>query len=144
MELIQAYFLSARRALTAKWQRYALTLFLTPWVFILSLLSVSAILLLLPVVFTDETILARSTSRFRGWLRGWDRRAVALIAGLTTQFVLLFFAIQLSIFLPVSAGMRWVTVLLVVYAIDIAVLLAIGKIPLQYNVRNLLVRWKIT
>lgn len=33
---------------------------------------------------------------------------------------------------------------LLIYAIDLAILLVIGRVPLAYNVRNLVVRWRIT
>ncbi len=44
--------------------------------------------------------------------------------------------------LPPAMIEHWPFVILGVYLLDVGVLLLIGRVPLQYNVRNLSVRWK--
>ena len=44
--------------------------------------------------------------------------------------------------LPPAMVQHWPFVILVMYAFDLLLLLFIGKVPLAYNVRNVLVRWK--
>src|SRR5262249_26311038 len=46
--------------------------------------------------------------------------------------------------LPPALVQHWPYVVLVVYLVDVLLLLAIGKVPVAYNVRNLVVRWRIT
>jgi hypothetical protein len=46
--------------------------------------------------------------------------------------------------LPPVLVQHWPFVFLVVYATDLLLLLAIGKVPLAYNLRNLVVRWRIS
>jgi len=45
--------------------------------------------------------------------------------------------------LPPPLVQHWPFVFLVVYATDLALLLMIGRVPLAYNFRNLVVRWRI-
>ncbi|HYH66385.1 MAG TPA: ABC transporter permease [Urbifossiella sp.] len=45
--------------------------------------------------------------------------------------------------LPPPLVQHWPFVFLVVYATDLALLLLIGRVPLAYNFRNLVVRWRI-
>lgn len=45
--------------------------------------------------------------------------------------------------LPPPLVQHWPFVFLVVYATDLALLLMIGRVPLAYNYRNLVVRWRI-
>jgi putative ABC transport system permease protein len=52
-----------------------------------------------------------------------------------------FFATPLYEKLPPAAVAYWPVVVVVIYLLDIALLLAIGKVPLRYNLRNLRVRW---
>jgi hypothetical protein len=46
--------------------------------------------------------------------------------------------------LPQSMVQHWPFVFLTVYALDLVLMLAIGRVPLNYNLRNLVVRWRIT
>jgi ABC-type antimicrobial peptide transport system permease subunit len=46
--------------------------------------------------------------------------------------------------LPFSLVQHWPYVLFVVYLLDLGVLILIGKVPLSYSLRNLVVRWHIT
>lgn len=45
--------------------------------------------------------------------------------------------------LPTAFVQHWPFVLLVMYAADLLLLLLIGKVPVAYNLRNLVVRWRI-
>ncbi len=45
--------------------------------------------------------------------------------------------------LPPALVQHWPFVFLVMYAADLGLLLLIGRVPLTYNVRNLIVRWRI-
>lgn len=45
--------------------------------------------------------------------------------------------------LPPPLVQHWPFVFLIVYATDLALLLLIGRVPLAYNYRNLVVRWRI-
>src|SRR5205085_3157742 len=44
--------------------------------------------------------------------------------------------------LPPAMVQHWPFLILTVYALDVCVLLLIGKVPLAYNLRNVRVRWK--
>jgi ABC-type lipoprotein release transport system permease subunit len=46
--------------------------------------------------------------------------------------------------LPPALVQHWPYVVLVVYLVDVLLLVSIGKVPLAYNARNLIVRWRIT
>lgn len=46
--------------------------------------------------------------------------------------------------LPVAMVEHWPVVLLFMYLLDILLLAFIGRIPLAYNIRNVVVRWKVT
>jgi ABC-type lipoprotein release transport system permease subunit len=46
--------------------------------------------------------------------------------------------------LPPAMIQHWPVVLLLMYLGDIALLISIGRVPLSYNRRNILVRWKVT
>ena len=45
--------------------------------------------------------------------------------------------------LPTALIQHWPFVFLTLYAVDLMLLLLIGKVPLTYNIRNLIVRWRI-
>ena len=50
----------------------------------------------------------------------------------------------LSTTLPPAMVEHWPIVLLGMYLLDILVLIFLGKVPLAYNIRNVVVRWKVT
>lgn len=50
----------------------------------------------------------------------------------------------LSTTLPPVMVEHWPIVLLGMYLLDILVLIFLGKVPLAYNIRNVVVRWKVT
>jgi len=132
----------------------------------LSLLPLSALLLVLPAILPQEGVLtdvSRRTTMFRGILR----RAFALLSGIALLLILLSTATEivtslnlkspyfgklarmvlpadLADALPPAMVDQWPYVLLLVYATDLIVLFGIGKVPLSYNLRNLTVRWRTT
>lgn len=53
-----------------------------------------------------------------------------------------FFTTPLHEKLPPAMVQHWPFVILTMYGCDLVLLLFIGKVPLSYNIRNVLVRWK--
>ena len=160
----------------------------------LSLLPLSALLMIYPALVPQESVLTDAVGR-QSWFRRTLQRAFALIAGFVVLVALLAFAVETVTRLPLAetghfavvartmlpavssfmgqtereqkeavskmppAMQKWVTtplweklppvmvqhwpfVILAVYALDIVLLLLIGKVPLVYNLRNVRVRWK--
>jgi ABC-type lipoprotein release transport system permease subunit len=131
----------------------------------LSLLPLAALLLMVPAVHPDESVLSDATGR-RSSLR-IGRRLFAIASGLVVLVALLAAATEIVSYLPLKPGYfstfartflparlesalppplvdHWPEVLLTVYLSDLLLLFAIGKVPLSYNLRNLAVRWKTT
>ncbi len=133
----------------------------------LSLLPLSCLLLAIPAVIPDESVLSESTGRNRSsWRIG--RRLFALATSFALLIALLAVSIEivshlplktesflsefarnvLSLFpswnlanrLPPTLVNQWHYVLLLVYCLDLLLLFAIGRVPLKYNLRNLAVR----
>jgi putative ABC transport system permease protein len=139
---------------------------LTVFVLGLSLLPLAALLLIVPAVYPQESVLTDSSKR-RGraadvlWRVGYFLSGVALLIALLAFAV--EFVTQLHLkspyfgklarmvlpdklvnSLPRAMVDQWPYVLLLVYATDMLMLFFIGKVPLSYNVRNLAVRWRTT
>src|SRR5262245_60505235 len=133
----------------------------------LGLLPLASLLMLLPIVMPQEAVLTDTVTPARTALRRFLRRAFAFLAGVVVVLALLTFATQLVTWtglrsavygemarqiigptlaerLPRALVDGWPFVLLIVYATDFLLLFAIGKVPLQYNFRNLRVRWITT
>lgn len=157
-------------------------LFLLVLILGLSLLPLASLLLMLPAVLPQETVLAESGKRQRSFLRSIPGRLLALLAGLIMLVALVAFAITLAEVMPLPesdyfesvlrgpiefiagsgipgiSGLaqavvaeapevffrHWPYIIVIVYLTDLLFLAAIGKVPLRYNVRNLIVRWRIT
>jgi len=49
----------------------------------------------------------------------------------------------LAVLLPPALVQHWPVVVLLIYLGDLLLLLAIGRVPISYNLRNLIVRWKL-
>lgn len=104
----------------------------------------SALLLTLPVAVPDESVIEDTVRRTTRW-RGIGRRLFNLAIGITAFVALVVFSAELVVWLGVPRGaLAWGVALIVVYAIDLAILVSIGRVPLAYNLRNLRVRWPIT
>lgn len=142
---------------------------LTGYLFLLGfgLLPLTSLLMFLPIVMPQEAVLAETIAPARnGWHR-FRRRAFAAIAGITVFLALLTFATQLVTWmgfrsvvygemarqiigptiterLPKALVDGWPFVMLIMYGVDFLLLFAIGRVPLQYNFRNLRVRWVTT
>src|SRR5262245_10283603 len=133
----------------------------------LSLLPLASLLLILPAIFPQESVLSDSVRVVRSPFERFLRRVFAVLTSFALLIGLLAFATELvtrlnlsdpyfgqlarmilptelANALPRAMVDQWPYVLLVLYATDLLVLFAIGKVPLQYNYRNLIVRWKIT
>lgn len=133
----------------------------------LGLLPLAALLMFLPLVMPHEAVLTDTLKPARTRLARGARRAAALVTGLVVLLALLTFGVQMSTWLglrsavyanlarqllpefvlqrlPVALVEGWPFVLLVMYATDFLLLFLIGRVPLQYNLRNLRVRWLTT
>jgi putative ABC transport system permease protein len=133
----------------------------------LSLLPLSSLLLMLPAVAPQEAVLTDTVRTGQSRWQRLGRRVFAAATGIALLLVLLAFSVEvvtrlnlkspyfgklarmvlpdsLAIELPKAMVDQWPYVFLVIYATDLLLLFGIGKIPLNYNVRNLIVRWRIT
>jgi hypothetical protein len=111
---------------------------------VVSLLPLSALLLLVPAAVPDESVIADTVPR-AGFVRGLLRRQFNLLVGLAAFIALVVFACEVVIRSGLSSGpLAWGWALLIVYGLDLLILLLIGRVPLAYNVRNLFVRWWIS
>ena len=132
-----------------------------------SLLPLAALLLMVPAIFPQESVLTdtarMSKSRFVNILR----RVFYCLTSIGLLVALLAFATELvtrlnlkspyfgklarmvlpdslANSLPKAMVDQWPYVLLIIYATDLLLLFGIGKVPLTYNFRNLAVRWRTT
>jgi ABC-type antimicrobial peptide transport system permease subunit len=133
----------------------------------LGLLPLASLLMLLPIVMPEEAVLSETIRRAGTAWRRFLRRMFALMAGLSLSIALLTLSTQLVAWagfrsnvygemarqilspsvadrLPKALVEGWPFVLLIMYALDFALLFGIGKVPLSYNFRNLRVRWITT
>lgn len=134
----------------------------------LSMLPLAALLLFMPALFPQESVLSDTTRRDRSFIVNVLRRAFYFLTGVALLVALLAFATELVTRLNLSSPYfgkllrmtpipnelldrlpkamvdQWPYVLLLVYATDLIMLFAIAKIPLTYNIRNLAVRWRTT
>jgi putative ABC transport system permease protein len=142
---------------------------LTGYLFLLGLglLPLASLLMLLPIVMPQEAVLTDTITPAKSAWHRFRRRAFAALAGLMVLLALLTFATQIVSWagfrsivygdmakqiigpavtqrLPKALVEGWPFVLLVMYGLDFLLLFAFGKVPLQYNFRNLRVRWVTT
>jgi ABC-type lipoprotein release transport system permease subunit len=133
----------------------------------LSLLPLSALLMIVPIFMPQESILSDTVKRSRNPV--WDvlKRIGAFLVAIGMLLALLAFATEivtrlnlkspyfgllagkmigtdLVARLPEAMSLGWPYVILIMYGTDLLLLASIGKVPLSYNYRNLLVRWRIT
>ncbi len=121
-----------------------LTLYAIELLVQVSLLPLSVVLLLIPAAVPDESVITDTVAR-SGVVRGLLRRLFFLATAVAAFIALVVFACEVLVRLGMTRGpLAWGWAVLIVYALDLAILLLIGRVPLAYNVRNLLVRWKIT
>jgi len=133
----------------------------------LSLLPLASLLLLIPVITPDESVISNSIRPQRSGLAKFASRIFGLISGLVMLIAILAFSCEfvnalnltnpyfgtlarkilttnlVNILPPVLVN-QWPYVILCVYACDLIVLFAIGKVPVRYNLRNVVVRWRIS
>jgi putative ABC transport system permease protein len=131
------------------------------------LLPLTSLLMLLPIIMPQEAILSDTIAPAKTFWRRAGRRIIALVTGMTVFLALLTFSIEIVSWLgfkspvfgqiarqllpagviqrlPVSLVEAWPFVFLLMYILDFLLLFGIGKVPLQYNFRNLRVRWLTT
>lgn len=109
-----------------------------------ALAPLSALLLTLPVAVPDESVIDDTVSR-TSLGRAIARRLFNLAVGLAAFTALIVFAVEAVVWLGVPrGGLAWGSALVIIYAIDLIILILIGRVPLAYNLRNLRVRWPIT
>jgi cell division protein FtsX len=124
--------------------KFVLILLSIPPLVLTALTPLSALLLMAPAAIPEETVIADAVPR-RGFVLGLLRRFVNLAIGCAALVAVVVFAAEVVARLGVPRGpVAWGLGVLIVYALDVAILVAIGSVPLRYNVRNLVVRWWIT
>jgi len=111
---------------------------------ILSMLPLSVLLLALPSVIPEESIVTDTTPRTNRFSR-LSRRLFSLEIAWAAFIALILFSRQLIVWLGVPDGFPAIgSAILLIYLLDLAILLSVGRVPLYYNTRNLMVRWRIT
>jgi hypothetical protein len=124
--------------------RILLALYVIELLVLVSLLPLSVLLLLAPAAVPDESVISDTVPR-SGFIRGLLRRQFNLLVAAAAFVALVVFAAEAVIRAGLSGGaLAWGWAVLIVYALDLLILLIIGRVPLAYNVRNLVVRWKIS
>jgi hypothetical protein len=124
--------------------RIVLALYVIEALVLISLLPLSVVLLLVPTLIPDESVI-RDTAARTGFLRNLLRRQLDLLIAASASVALVVFACEAVVRMGLSHGpLAWGWAVLIVYALDLLILILIGRVPLAYNLRNLLVRWKIS
>jgi hypothetical protein len=124
--------------------RIVLALYAVEVLVLVSLLPLSVVLLLVPAVLPDESVIRDTVAR-TGFVRGLLRRQFNLLIAAAAFVALVVFATEVVVRAGLSEGtLAWGWAVLIIYALDLVILLMIGRVPLAYNVRNLVVRWKIS
>jgi putative ABC transport system permease protein len=124
-------------------RRFFLAIVSIPFIVLPGLLPLSSLLLMLPAVIPDETVITDAATKRDAW-GGLGRRLFAVSIGLASIIALLVASYEIVAWLELSGVLRWIVWIVVVYLLDLALLAAVGNVPLRYNVRNLRVRWRIT
>lgn len=124
-------------------RQFSLTLLSLPFLVVPALLPLSSLLLMLPAVEPEETIIT-DANRKSGFAADLGKRLFAIAIGLGSVVALLLAANEIVIQLGLTGIRSWVAWFVLVYLLDLMILLAIGNVPLRYNARNLIVRWRIT
>jgi ABC-type lipoprotein release transport system permease subunit len=131
-----------------------------------SMLPLSALVLAIPAVAPQENPLGQSTPRNCSWTRTIGRRLFALLTSITLLIALAAVVNQVLTWLPLAERtfygklaseflpawlvkwappclvQHWPSALILIYMIDLLLLVAMGSVPMKYNLRNLRVRWK--
>jgi cell division protein FtsX len=124
--------------------KFVLILLSIPPLVLTALLPLCALLLMAPAAVPEETVIADAVPR-RGFLLGLLRRLFNVAVGCAALVAVVVFAAEAVMRLGVPRGaVAFGLGVLIVYALDVAILVAVGRVPLRYNVRNLVVRWWIT
>jgi hypothetical protein len=116
---------------------------LGPPLVLVSLLPLSALLLFLPAFIPSESVLSESVAR-RSLLSNLAHRLTAGVLGLLALAAIVACAVGVTQLLPLTPLGRGLAIPLWAYLFDLVILVAVGRVPLAYNARNLFVRWRIT
>lgn|GEM_PF-1101419 len=145
-----------------------IVLLFVPVIIIVALIPVTPLLLMLPSILPEETVLTETNNR-SGFFGGLTKRTWASIAGLIALVVVSVFGVELlryaplpsanplmtqladtvsglpvSKYLPAHIVGNWPILALLVYFVDFLMLAILLRVPLSYNYRNLMVRWWVT
>ncbi|MBX7104376.1 MAG: ABC transporter permease [Gemmataceae bacterium] len=124
-------------------RRFFLTLASLPFIVLPAMLPLSSLLLMLPAAIPDETIITESHQRGSA-IRNLGARLFALGVGLASLVAILLPSHELAVRLGLTGIQKWVAIAVTAYLLDLVILAAVGNVPLRYNFRNLMVRWRIT
>jgi ABC-type antimicrobial peptide transport system permease subunit len=115
-----------------------------PFIILPALLPLSSLLLMMPAVLPDETVITETNRKGSDLTQSLLKRLFNLCIGVACLIALVVGANELTWWMRLTGPLRWMTTVVLVYMLDLAILAAIGKVPLRYNIRNLIVRWRIT
>jgi hypothetical protein len=142
-------------------------------VLVLAMLPLSFLLLILPAFFPEEAVLTDVNRRERSWWQTLGKGLFALLVSIAAIEAQVIFAIEATYWLeqagivsskpellsflwnlfltkpeiallPTAVANHPTLVLLLIYLLDLVLLFIAGKVPLNYNLRNMAVRWPIT
>lgn len=124
--------------------RFTLVILAVAPTVLLSMLPLAVLLLALPFVLPEESVISETTPRTNR-LGTIVRRVFSLLIAWAAFVALVLFSRELVLRLGVRPGFPANgSAILVVYLLDLGILLLLGRVPLYYNVRNLMVRWRNT
>src|SRR5579884_3212435 len=124
--------------------RFVLILLSIPPLILTALMPLSALLLMAPAVVPEESVV-QDTGPRAGLIASQFRRLFNLLIGCSALLAVVTTGSEVVARLGAQRGfVAWGVGILIVYGLDVAILLLIGRVPLAYNVRNLIVRWPIT
>ena len=138
---------------------------LVPLVFV-SLLPLSALILAIPIAVPQENPLGQLTPRNCSWLHTAGKRLFSLFSSVALVIALAAVVNEFLTWLPLPERTyygelaaeilpvwlvqwappalvhHWPSALICIYVVDLLLLIALGSVPVKYNLRNLRVRWK--
>src|SRR5262245_29042017 len=140
-----------------------------PILILVSILPSAPLLLAFPSIFPQETVLQVTAQPARNRLVAWLRRITAAVLSIAAMIALALFVVELMRFLPLPqsnpmtsqvaetiagwklqsfvphhALVNWPLLLCLIYGADLVMLIALLRVPMAYNYRNLMVRWWTT
>jgi len=111
---------------------------------LIAVLPTSAMLLLLPALLPAEAVIAETVRRSRSLWESFAGRLFAVGVGLAGLTAVVIPVGELVYWLGLSGALSVAAWLMLAYLVDLVLVVAIGRVPIAYNLRNLAVRWRIT